>query len=221
MVILLPFRHFLPYAIPRAHDNNILHIAITVCLNDEKVGALKSLDGKMYRACIRFFFFFLRRIQTALCVLGGFQKGITAWSQQSGTTFYAITRLCFTAGGSHAFARDTSVCCDDVYCFITRHLSDEVVTDRPANNVVSLGNARTPFSNPIFHGTVRPIYTRKRRQCEGGGKKERTCIMESQEEAHESLFHIARVRELRVLLRRESQLDRRNYITARRGAPLA
>lgn len=53
-------------------------------LNDEKVGALKSLDGKMYRACIRFFFFFFHRIQTALCVLGGFRKGIMAWSRQSG-----------------------------------------------------------------------------------------------------------------------------------------
>jgi len=49
------FQHFLPYAISR-HDN-ILHIAIARCLNDEKVGAVKIAGQENVSRVYPFFFF--------------------------------------------------------------------------------------------------------------------------------------------------------------------
>lgn len=79
-------------------------------LNDEKVGTLKSLDGKMYRACIRFFFFSTASKRRYASSADSERELWPGRDSLGGTTFYAITRLCFTAGGAHALLFDEHVC---------------------------------------------------------------------------------------------------------------
>jgi len=135
------FQHFLPYAISR-HDN-ILHIAIARCLNDEKVGAVK-IAGQENVSRVYPFFFFFYHIRNGVLRPPRIPKGNYSLVTTVGTTFYAITRLCFTAG---ALTHLPGLICD-VYRFITRrHLFDNVVTDYHEQRPVFVGKiwARPPI----------------------------------------------------------------------------
>lgn len=86
------------YALSRARDNNILRIAtfaIARCLNDEKVGAVKIAGQENVSPVYPFFFC---RIRNGVMRPRRIPKGNYGLVTTVGTTFYAITRLCFTAG---------------------------------------------------------------------------------------------------------------------------
>lgn len=82
---------------PRCRDNNILHIAIARCLNDEKVGAVK-IAGQENVSRVYPVFFSPCHVRNGVMRPRRIPQANYGLVTTVGTTFYAITRLCFTAG---------------------------------------------------------------------------------------------------------------------------
>lgn len=136
-------------AIPR-RDNNILHIAIARRLNDEKVGPVK-IAGQENVSCVYPFFFFSPHIRNGVIRPRRIPKGNYGLVTTVGTTFYAITRLCFTAGALTHLPGLMCATCVSLY-YAETSLFDNVVTEHYERRRVFAGKTRARHRyHPLLH----------------------------------------------------------------------